>query len=57
MSLEKKKKALEMAAVDLSKKQMELRIDEKLEEIERLKQNIIVQDAKIEELKLELEKL
>lgn len=57
MSLERKKKELEIASVDLAKQQMELRIEEKLEEIKRLKENIEIQSKKTEELKKELESL
>ena len=57
MSLERKKKELEMAAVDLAKQQMELRIEEKLDEIKRLKDNIKIQADKVEDLKKELEEM
>lgn len=55
MSLDKKKKELEMMRVSLAKQEMELRIEERMEEIKRLRDNIKIQDDKIEELKLELE--
>lgn len=53
--LERKKKELEMMKVQCAKEEMLFRIEESLEQIERLKTNIVGQDAKIEELRLELE--
>ena len=53
MSLEKNKKQLELERVRLAKRELEFKIEEKLEEIERLKLHIKVQDEAI--LKLEKE--
>lgn len=50
--LEKKQKEIEKLRVLTAKMEMELRIDQKLDEIERLKDNIKIQDealARIEE--------
>jgi hypothetical protein len=54
MSLEIKKKKLELAKVMCAKQELELKILEREEEILRLMDNIKVQDKKIEELKQEL---
>jgi HAMP domain-containing protein len=53
--LEKKKKQLELARVSLAKQELELKIEEKLDEIGRLESAIVIQDKKIEDLKKELE--
>lgn len=55
MSLEKKKKQLELGRVKLAKEEMELRIEERMEDIKRLKTNIEVQNEAIERLEKELE--
>ena len=52
--LEKKKKQLELARVSLAKQELELKIEERLDEIERLKVNIEVQNKRILELKQEI---
>ena len=57
MSIEKKKKQLELGRVSLAKEEMELRIDERMEEIERLRQNIKNQDVAAQRIKKELEEL
>jgi hypothetical protein len=54
MSLEKKKKELELAKVKCGKQEMEFKILERLEDIERLKENINIQDKRILELEKEL---
>lgn len=48
--LELKKKQLELARVKLAKQELELKIEEKLDEIKRLQDAIVVQDNKIKEL-------
>jgi len=53
-SIEKKKKQLELGRVSLAKQEMELRIDERTEEIERLKANIKIQEEAMERLTNEL---
>ena len=54
MSIEKKKKKLEMGRVKLAAEEMQLKIEERLEEIERLKRNIANQETKAKELEEEL---
>lgn len=55
MSLELKKKKLELIKVQAAQAELEFRIEEKLEEIERIKAHIQVQIDHAEKLKLELE--
>lgn len=57
MSLDLKKKELELQRVQLAKKELEFKIEERLEEVERLKAHILIQGQKEEELKNELLKL
>lgn len=57
MSLEKKKKQLELSRVRLAREEMELKIQERMEEIERLEGFIKVQHDKEVELEQELQKL
>lgn len=57
MSIDKKRKEIELERVNLAKKELEFRIDERLHEIEKLKEHIKVQDQRIEELKKELKTL
>jgi predicted nucleotide-binding protein (sugar kinase/HSP70/actin superfamily) len=52
--LEKKKKILEIKRVEVAKEEMEFRILERLDEIERLRDNIENQDRRIFEIKHEL---
>lgn len=54
MSLELKKKKLELARVKLAKEEIELKIFEREEEIKRLMDAIDKQDLRIAELQLEL---
>lgn len=54
MTLDQKKKKLELARVKLAKEEIELKICEREEEIKRLEDAILKQDLRIEELKLEL---
>ncbi len=53
MSLEQKKKQLELERVKLSKRELEFKIEERLEEIERLKAHVKVQDEAIAKLEKE----
>jgi coenzyme F420-reducing hydrogenase delta subunit len=55
MSLERKKKELEIAKVECAKQEMEYKILERMEEIKRLEENILIQEGRIEQLKMELE--
>lgn len=48
------KKKVELAKVQASKLEMEMRIAERLEDIERLEINIKAQEARINELKNEI---
>ena len=55
--LEQKKKELELMKVKCAKEEMLLRIEESLDQIERLKFNIENQDKRIEEIEIELESI
>lgn len=57
MTLEYKKKNTELLRVQLAREEMELKIEERLEEIERLRGFIKIQVEKEEELKLQLKTL
>jgi len=57
MNLELEKKKLEFRKVDTAKAEMEYRILERLEDIERLKANIKVQDKALIRIKEEMTKL
>lgn len=57
MSLELKKKELELQRVELARKELEFKVEEKMEEIERIKSHIQIQLQKEQELKEELNKL
>lgn len=50
MTLEEKKKELELERVKLAKKELEYKVEEKLAEIDRLKEHILIQDKRISEL-------
>lgn len=52
--IELKRKKLELSRVELAKQEQELKIEEKLEEIERLKSVIEIQIKKENELKAEI---
>lgn len=54
MSIERKKKELELRRVETARMELELKIEERLVEIERLKENIQIQLEKEEQLKEEL---
>jgi hypothetical protein len=56
MTFDKKKKQLEKMRVECAKAEMELRIEEREDEIKRLRENIIIQDKRIAELDEELNK-
>lgn len=53
-SLEKKKTQVELMRVQASKAELELRVEERLEEIERIKEHIKISEAKEIELKEKL---
>ena len=53
-SLDFKKKELELARVKVAQQELELRIEERLEEIERLKEHIQIQKQAVEKLQKEL---
>ena len=57
MSLEVKKKQMELKRVLMAKDEFELRIEERLEEIERIKSQMTLQDEAAEKIKKELEVL
>lgn len=50
-SLELKKLKVELLRVSASKAELELRIEERLDEIERIKEHIKISEAKEQELK------
>ncbi len=50
MNIEKKKKQVELMKVQAARAEFELKIAQRLEEIERLKENINLQDERISEL-------
>lgn len=54
MNLENKKKKLELQRVILAKDELEFKIEERLEEIERLKTHIEIQKQTILKLKQEI---
>lgn len=54
--LDKKRKEVELLRVETAKAEMELQIEEKLSEIDRIKKNISVQNEKIKEIKAFLSK-
>ena len=54
MDLEKKKKELEIKRVLLARDEMEFKIAEREADIMRLKDNIEIQNKRIEELNLEI---
>jgi len=54
MSIDKKRKQLELSRVKLAREEMELKIEERLEEIERLKNNIQIQINKEKDLEKEI---
>lgn len=57
MKLDLKKKQLEHARVKLAREELELKIAEREDEIERLKEHIKIQIQKEKELLLEIEAL
>ncbi len=54
MSLELKKKKLELARVQVAKQELEFKIEEKLDEVERLKAAVEIQLKKEQELMKEI---
>jgi hypothetical protein len=48
--LELKKMKMEYKRVDAAKEELEFKIEERLVEITRLKEHIVIQDAKLQEL-------
>ena len=54
MDIEKKKKEVELMKVQAAKAELELRVAQRLEEIERIEENIIIQDDRIVVLQNEL---
>lgn len=54
MSIELKRKQLELSRVELARQEQELKIEERLEEIERIKSMMQIQINKEEELKAEI---
>jgi peptidoglycan hydrolase CwlO-like protein len=56
-NLEIKKKELELKRVELAKEELAFKIEEKLSEIQRIKDNIVIQDVTIDRLKNELKQI
>lgn len=54
MSLELKRKELELSRVELARQELELKIEERMDEINRLEKMIEIQKAKETELKAEI---
>lgn len=52
--LERKKKVLEMERVKLAQKELEFKIEEKMDEIQRLKDHILIQTERIKQIEEEL---
>ena len=57
MSLELKKKQLELARVQIARQELEFKIDERLEDIERLKGHVEVQKQAEEKLQAEIQQI
>lgn len=57
MSLERKKKELELQRVKLAKMDMEFKIEERLEEIKKLKDHVSIQEDAINRIEEELKGL
>jgi hypothetical protein len=57
MSLDYKRKQLELARVNMAKMDLEFKVEERSAEIEKLKEHIAIQESKEAELMEELEKL
>jgi hypothetical protein len=55
--LELKKVQVELMRVEAARCEMELRIEERLEEMSRLKEHIVIQVAKEEELKQKIKEI
>jgi hypothetical protein len=54
MSLDKKKRELELARVRLARQEMEFKIEERLAEIDKLKEHIDIQKKREEDLNKEI---
>jgi len=54
MSLELKRKKLELSRVELAREELELKIEERVDEINRVKAAIEIQTAKEQELKQQI---
>lgn len=57
MKLDIKRKKLELMRVETARHELEFKIEERLEEVERLREHIKTQKNKEEELKTELKKM
>lgn len=57
MSLEKKKVEVELMRVKTARMDLELRIEERKDEIQRLEEHVAVQEAKEKELEVKLKDL
>ncbi len=53
--LERKKKELELARVKLAKDELEYKIEERLDEVQRLRDHVEIQNKRIEELQKDLQ--
>jgi hypothetical protein len=57
MSLDIKRKQLELARVQMAKNELEFKVEEKMEEVDRIKGLIELQSQKESELKEEIQRL
>ena len=53
LTLEQKRKLLELERCKMAKKELEFKIEERFEEIERVKEHVKLQEKRIEELTIE----
>jgi len=56
MNLDSKRKHLELARVKMARQELEFKVEERLEEIDRIKNHIEIQKQREQELILEIEK-
>lgn len=57
MSLEKKKKEMELRRVETARMELELKIEERMDEIKRLQEHVQIQLEKEQQLKIEIQKI
>ncbi len=57
MSIDIKRKTLELERVKLGKLEMEFRIEERLQEVDRLRENIKIQEEALVKLQAEIQQI